>query len=81
MPIGRVSNPDEVAKAVAFLASPEATFINGIEFLWMVARRRLNIAFARVLKLNSTLHDYNIPKHIPFDLAVYKPSIIQNFGY
>lgn len=32
VPLGRVGNPEEVAKAVGFLSSPEASFINGIEF-------------------------------------------------
>ena len=29
--MGRMGNPDEVAKAVSFLASDESSFITGIE--------------------------------------------------
>lgn len=32
VPLGRVGNPEEVAKAVAFLSSEDASFIAGVEF-------------------------------------------------
>ncbi len=32
IPAGRIGQPEEVARAVMFLASEDATFINGIEF-------------------------------------------------
>jgi NAD(P)-dependent dehydrogenase (short-subunit alcohol dehydrogenase family) len=31
VPLGRVGEPDEVAKAVTFLASDDASFVNGTE--------------------------------------------------
>ncbi len=31
IPLGRVGTPEEVAKAVLFLASPDSTFVNGAE--------------------------------------------------
>ncbi|MBV9385072.1 MAG: SDR family oxidoreductase [Chroococcidiopsidaceae cyanobacterium CP_BM_ER_R8_30] len=31
IPLGRVGNPDEIAKAVVFLASNDSSFVNGIE--------------------------------------------------
>jgi hypothetical protein len=31
VPIGRIADPDEIAKAVAFLASDEASFVVGAE--------------------------------------------------
>jgi enoyl-[acyl-carrier-protein] reductase (NADH) len=32
VPLGRPGDPDEIAKAIAFLASDEASYIAGIEF-------------------------------------------------
>ena len=31
VPLGRMGDPDEVAKAVSFLASDEASYVSGVE--------------------------------------------------
>jgi len=32
VPLGRMGDPDEIAKVLAFLASDEASYVSGVEF-------------------------------------------------
>ena len=42
VPLGRFGTPDEIAKAVVFLASNDSSYVNGAELLWTAVPRRSN---------------------------------------
>ena len=54
VPLGRLGDPDEVAKAVVFLASEDSSFITGIELFVAQARGGFFEKRADVVRVEST---------------------------